>query len=453
MTARAINRIYVKQLFGTYDYNLIPSDKAENADRLLILYGDNGSGKTTILKVLFYLLSPERGEGHKTELTKIPFSRFEVDFTTGDHLWLQRPENKLTGGYTLGLKMAKRAEKTCEFHDSDDGAIPGTKETTAFLEKLSKLNLALYFLSDDRTLSLAGIEKYYDGFSRREEMEEEIIYSSDFPTQISRRRRQLSPEQRAQYLLISSIKRAEQWIQSQAVRGASHGESSVNTLYGDILSRIANLPLDIQSAQSKNIIILEKRIITLEKRSKTYAQYGLLPAFHGKDIIQILKTAADTHLTLLSSILTPYIESVEKKLDALEILQRQIDALVGLINSFYSKKKLTYEIHDGFKIISDDGKPILPQMLSSGERHLLLLFCNTIQALEKPSIFIIDEPEISLNIKWQRRLLSALRECAGSNPVQYLFATHSFEILAQCRNNAIKLYSDSGLSNGLEEDN
>jgi len=63
---------------------------------------------------------------------------------------------------------------------------------------------------------------------------------------------------------------------------------------------------------------------------------------------------------------------------------------------------------------------------------------------------MIDEPEISLNIKWQRRLLPALRECAGQNPVQYLFATHSFEILAQCRDNTIKLDGVSGEGNGSE---
>jgi ABC-type molybdate transport system ATPase subunit len=261
------------------------------------------------------------------------------------------------------------------------------------------------------------------------------------------------PEQRAQQLLIHSMKRAENWIQSQAVRGSTQGESSVNALYGEILSRIATVPLIAESTKPDNVATLAHRMTTLEERSKTYALYGLLPEFHGKEILRIVKATSSSHAILVASVLAPYLDSVEKKLDAMASLQRQINALVVLVNSFYSRKHLSYDIHDGFRILTDDGKPIQPQMLSSGERHLLLLFCNTIQALDKQSIFMIDEPEISLNIKWQRRLLPALRECAGQNPVQYIFATHSFEILAQCKGNTIKLNGEQEPVDGSKKNN
>lgn len=450
MTARAIKRIVVKKLFGAYDYELAASPQAVDADRLLVFYGDNGSGKTTILKALFHLLSPETGEGHKTALVPIPLSRLEVEFTTGDQVWLQRKEGQLTGSYTLGLKMYKRKEKTCEFRATEEGAIKPSENTNYFLHLLSNLDLAFYFLSDDRTVRLAGVDRREAFFANEEAYEQELLFGSDLPPQILRRRLTLEPEQRAQQLLIQSMKRAEYWIQSQAVRGSSQGESSVNALYGEILSRIARVPLKTESAVKSDVKTLEHRMSTLEERSKTYAMYGLLPEFHGKDILKIVKSVAPTHAVLVSSVLTPYLESVEKRLDAMESLQRQINALVVLVNSFYSRKRLSFEIHDGFRILTDDGKPIQPHMLSSGERHLLLLFCNTIQALDKQSIFMIDEPEISLNIKWQRRLLPALRECAGQNPVQYIFATHSFEILAQCRNNTINLNDASEQSNGSE---
>jgi len=78
-------------------------------------------------------------------------------------------------------------------------------------------------------------------------------------------------------------------------------------------------------------------------------------------------------------------------------------------------------------------------MLSSGERHLLLLFCNSFVAVDRPSILMIDEPELSLNIKWQRKLIYSLLDCIGESPVQYLFATHSMELLAQHRDKVAKL--------------
>ena len=132
MTARAIKRIIVKNLFGTYDYELKAPPQAVDADRLLILYGDNGSGKTTILKALFHLLSPETGQGHKTALVGLPLSRIEVEFTTGDQVWLQRKEGQLIGSYTLGLRMKKRKEKTCEFRASEEGAIKPSKDIRSF---------------------------------------------------------------------------------------------------------------------------------------------------------------------------------------------------------------------------------------------------------------------------------------------------------------------------------
>lgn len=443
MTSRAISRITVKRLFGVYDYTLSPSPEAENPDRLLILYGDNGSGKTTILRILFHLLAPEAGQRHKTALSEIPLGRFEVEFTTGDKVWFHRAEGKLTGGFTMGFRLAKRKEKTCEFRQADDGGIKASRETHVFLQALAKLDLALYFLSDDRTIRFAGLQRRNVPFLGPEVIEEEMVFAGDMPRRFIRRHRSLDPVARAQGVLVQSLRRAESWIQSQAVRGSSQGESSVNALYADILARIAKRPLDLTSASPADVKALEERITTLEDRSRQYAKYGLLPEFTGKTILGILHRAPATHTRLVADVLTPYIESVEKRLEAMSSLQRQIDALVGLVNSFYSGKTLAYEIHEGFRILTGDGKVIPPQVLSSGERHLLLLFCNTIQALDNPSIFIIDEPEISLNIKWQRRLLDALRECAGTNPVQYIFATHSFEILAQCRNNAIKLSQEA----------
>ena len=78
-------------------------------------------------------------------------------------------------------------------------------------------------------------------------------------------------------------------------------------------------------------------------------------------------------------------------------------------------------------------------MLSSGEKQLLLLFINTITATDQATIFIIDEPEISLNIKWQRMLLKTLLKFSARNYVQFIIATHSIELLAPNSTNVIKL--------------
>jgi ABC-type cobalamin/Fe3+-siderophores transport system ATPase subunit len=69
-------------------------------------------------------------------------------------------------------------------------------------------------------------------------------------------------------------------------------------------------------------------------------------------------------------------------------------------------------------------------VLSSGEKQLLLLFCNALAASQNTTIFMIDEPELSLNIKWQRQLIRALAAVTSRRNVQFVMATHSFELLS-----------------------
>jgi len=154
---------------------------------------------------------------------------------------------------------------------------------------------------------------------------------------------------------------------------------------------------------------------------------------------QLSSAATDESASLMANVLTPYIESLERRLDALNHTYEIVNNLVGIVNGFLSHKKIIFHVHEGINIITDKGTRLSPYNLSSGERHLLLIFCNATTAMEHPSIFIVDEPEISLNIKWQRSLISSLCKTIGTNPVQYIFATHSLEIISKYRDRVLKL--------------
>ena len=72
--------------------------------------------------------------------------------------------------------------------------------------------------------------------------------------------------------------------------------------------------------------------------------------------------------------------------------------------------------------------------LSSGEKHLLIIFAHLLfnkNKKERPNanIFIIDEPELSLHLRWQHNFVTKAIE-ADPN-VQLIFATHSPEISGQ----------------------
>lgn len=69
------------------------------------------------------------------------------------------------------------------------------------------------------------------------------------------------------------------------------------------------------------------------------------------------------------------------------------------------------------------------QKLSSGEKHDFILFYELIFNSDKKSIFLIDEPEISLHVAWQVEYVKILEEICKMNGIQAIIATHSPDIV------------------------
>ena len=135
-------------------------------------------------------------------------------------------------------------------------------------------------------------------------------------------------------------------------------------------------------------------------------------------------------MSVIGQILRPYIEGNAVRLNALKDVQEIVTTFVDSMNSFYINKQVRFDLRDGVKIYTRDRKRINPRMLSSGEKELLLLFCNVLVAKKTETVFIIDEPELSLNVTWQRMLINALLRLVGTSKVQFLLATHSIELLS-----------------------
>ena len=67
--------------------------------------------------------------------------------------------------------------------------------------------------------------------------------------------------------------------------------------------------------------------------------------------------------------------------------------------------------------------------LSSGEQHLIVLFYDMIFETTSGGICLIDEPEISLNVGWQKAFVADIEEVAKVSSQQYIIATHSPQIV------------------------
>ncbi len=69
------------------------------------------------------------------------------------------------------------------------------------------------------------------------------------------------------------------------------------------------------------------------------------------------------------------------------------------------------------------GETLLPYQLSSGEKQMLIILLTVLVEDQQPYVLFMDEPEVSLHIEWQKRLIELIREL---NPnVQIILTTHS----------------------------
>lgn len=69
------------------------------------------------------------------------------------------------------------------------------------------------------------------------------------------------------------------------------------------------------------------------------------------------------------------------------------------------------------------GERLMPYMLSSGEKQMLIILLTALVQRSEPYVMLMDEPEISLHIDWQKKLIGLVRDL---NPnAQVILTTHS----------------------------
>lgn len=115
--------------------------------------------------------------------------------------------------------------------------------------------------------------------------------------------------------------------------------------------------------------------------------------------------------------------------------QRQkVEELRDIINNNFSMTFKHLEIFDDKFMAVPDSKypddPALPiHELSSGEIKLILMFYELLFETEPHSVVLLDEPESSLHVDWQKELLKAIISCCENNDIQIIVATHSPDVV------------------------
>jgi predicted ATPase len=461
MTAKLITGIRVQGLFGLYDYKLPRSGEFSNAT---ILYGDNGVGKSTLLRLAFHLLSGADDKGHRTALYEADFDKLEVDLASGITLTanLQKEQSSrlltmeiVKGNKKLAIWEHEKRSTKRRFSEDDpfsflvdldsEGEMVRRNRTTAkgrekdqtprgnsaYISVLAQYVPTIFILNADRRLDSDAVADPSD------EMELRKVMHYGEPKRINElvvRSREIA--------LSQALAAAGRWVSQKAVRGANQGSMNVHSVYTAVLQHLIGSQAQQGATLDKtDTNVLLHKLTAIEIKTEEYARYELASGLSVTKFRKALSSKVKEKSLLATELLKPYINSLEGRLDAVEPIYRIIHRFVAIINNFLRDKSIAFKLSQGFSIHNKLGNLLEPSQLSSGEQQLLLLFCYVLTARDNPTIFMIDEPEISLNIKWQRQLVQSLMDVTEGAKIQFIFASHSIELLAQHKNRVVKLES------------
>lgn len=450
--------IEVDKLFGRRSYRLDVPWVDGVPSRLMLIHGNNGSGKTTMLKLLWNTLSAADNQGHRTQLAKVPFERFKVGMSHGRSITVEKTGG-LTGTFTVTLARRGMPDVVTEYVADENLRVRGPSPTTMGLSAAELRELEA--LARRRTAeSRKRIQQIQEQFSRYQSLrdgeqeflnfladevsaplllaDDRSLYSDDVDLNrtreiLSRQRESDKMDRVSQLVFIElrvTLRRVTEYLRGLTLGGQNDGSANGNAIYLDVLRQLVDPSgkdaRDFDDA-SLSLALLED----IARVAPAYEEFGLVPHLNAEEFHGLLNRIRDADKrSLADRVLSPYLSSVRARLDALREAHDVLRALVPTVNRFLDEKRISFTPREGVTIRSFDGTMLEVESLSSGERQLIMLLCTTILARVESRIFIIDEPELSLGVDWQRNIMEALVGLVQTSRLQLIVATHSIEIIS-----------------------
>jgi predicted ATP-binding protein involved in virulence len=147
----------------------------------------------------------------------------------------------------------------------------------------------------------------------------------------------------------------------------------------------------------------------------------------------------DTERKLLAT----YLEDGDKKLGVFRDTLQRIELFREILNERFLYKSVHIDSASGFYFLTDENEQLRPELLSSGEQHELVVLYELLFKTERESVVLIDEPEISLHVKWQREFLNDLLRIAQLTRLRFIIATHSPQIVGGWTDRAVMLEANN----------
>lgn len=403
-----IKQISVTELFGIFNH-VIPLN---TEDRITIIYGLNGIGKTAILKLLNYIFSFQF-----LELANFPFKEIQIDFDDGSCLYfhVQAGSNIDVNTQKSEIRIVAKTNISSDEYEFYLNYHDDRVENKSFRIPF-KINEDSMSDKERFVLALENLEEtvklvYRFQPKKIPEWLQDIINSIDIHLIESQRLLNISEYQE----MIPSVNAyANELAENIQEKLAEYGTLSQS------LDRTFPVRL-VQKASTNSLANdqLLKKLDEIETKRKHLINAGLLDKDENTNF-QISEQIDDN----IKQVLSVYIEDVEKKLAVFDNLSQRIELMKKIINQRFSYKAINIDKEKGFTF-TYDGNSLSPEKLSSGEQHELVMLYELLFKVKQNSLILIDEPELSLHVEWQVNFLKDLKEITEIANIDILLATHS----------------------------
>lgn len=413
-----IQSIKIEKLFDIFDYDI----SFQSEENILIITGPNGFGKTKILNIIYSLFKCKFLFFKELVFKKIIIS---LDFNSVIEIAQITEKNKKEIIFKFLLDKEElgffNLDDVIEQVYTDDKAEPhasfGIFDEDGVFGSLSSLK------------SADEIFNHYGSHSSFSEAVTKKILSSQSKTILQ---------------ILNSIKVhfvREQRLFKKVIN--QYGETSTTFTPEMILAHANELKQriakndDIYGKTSRELdgtypkrLMSETENLTIEQFKNRFnilkEKQHKLKVFGISDSEQEVSEYSEKNATAL----LVYLKDSEKKISVFDDLVGKLELFTSILN----ERRLTFKsikiIKDkGFIFVTDKGKELKLTDLSSGEQHEVVLLFELIFNTKENTVLLIDEPEISLHITWQKEFVKDLIKIIKLQKIQVIIATHAPSII------------------------
>jgi energy-coupling factor transporter ATP-binding protein EcfA2 len=406
-----LHKFIVRGLFGRDTCHKIafPSQPRRDGEPdLLILMGLNGSGKTTILRMINGMIKLDFDT-----FRRVPFREAVLSLSTGDAL-IVKPNPDETLPLTVQFRDLKAALPRVQGDYSACDREPVDKFRVVAKPLLDTVNFEL--LDIHRSIALRQEKTWEDRgpyFVSSPSGEPRLVRRPPEANSLSERVRSFIREAQVNYRKFFVADQLE--LLPRILKGLSTAGKQTNKRE------------------------LAAKVAEIAGRSPVFSRLGLQTDSADLESLRgLLSEDAKFNDPASLAVLEAYVEMQQNRTQTKELIANRLLGFEGIMDDFLSGKQVRVDGRRGLVIEAPSGH-LNETELSSGEYHFLYMMVTALLCFRSGSIIAIDEPELSLHVTWQRLVVSALTRCASGGSPLFLFATHSSAIAAEHSDRVIML--------------